>query len=316
MSRLVVLDDYQDVARRSADWGTLHRRYEVDVVTEHLDEDATARRLQGATVVVVMRERTPFPASLLQRLPDLRLLVTTGMRNASIDLAAAAAQGVTVCGTGGSGNGVVELAFGMMIALARHVVAEDTAVRAGGWQHTIGPGLQGATLGLVGLGRLGAAMVPVARAFGMDVVAWSPNLTAERAAEAGARRVEREDLFATADFVSVHLVLSDRSRGLVSADDLARMKPTAYLVNTARGPIVDEDALLRSLQEGRIAGAALDVFGEEPLPAASPWRSAPRALLLPHLGYVTTDACATFYGDAVADVEAFDAGAPVRVLGD
>ena len=312
--RLVILDDYQQVALASADWSTVRQRYEIDVVGEHLDQQATAARLQGATVVVLMRERTPFPRRLFEALPDLRLLVTTGGRNASVDVQAAADHGVTVCGTGASGTAVPEIAFGMMIALARHFVPEDNAVRAGGWQHTIGPGLAGHTLGLLGLGRLGSAMVPIAAAFGMDVVAWSPNLTAERATAAGATLVARADLFARSDYLSVHMVLSDRTRGLVTATDLAGMKPTAYLVNTSRGPVVDEDALLAVLRDGRIAGAALDVFGTEPLPADSPWRSAPRTLLLPHLGYVTTEGYTVFYRDVVEDVDAFDAGHPVRVI--
>ena len=207
-----------------------------------------------------------------------------------------------------------ELTIGLMIALTRSFAHEDAAVRAGGWQHTIGPGLAGRRLGLVGVGKLGAAMVPIAAAFGMDVVAWSPNRTAERAAEVGATAVTREDLFATSDYVSIHLVLSDRSRGLVTAADLARMKPTAYLVNTSRGPLVDEEALLDTLRAGRIGGAALDVYGVEPLPADDPWRSAPRTLLLPHLGYVTSEGYATYYADVVEDILAFAAGTPVRVL--
>ena len=312
---LTVLDDYQGVALTSADWGPVRESHDVVVLRDHLpDEDAVVAALEGSEVVVVMRERTPFPASTLARLPRLRLLVTTGMRNAALDVAAATTQGVTVSGTTGSSTAVPELTIGMMIALMRGFAPEDAAVRSGGWQHTIGPGLAGRTLGIVGLGRLGVPVARLAHAFGMQVIAWSPNLTPERARPHDVEAVTKAELFERSDVVTLHLPLSDRSRGLVGADDLARMRPTAYLVNTSRGPIVDEAALLEALQAGRIAGAALDVYEREPLPADDPWRSAPRTLLLPHIGYVTTDAYREWYGQVVEDVVAWRDGEPLRVI--
>jgi phosphoglycerate dehydrogenase-like enzyme len=312
--RITVLDDYQDVARASADWSPL-ADCDIDVVTSHIgDVDELVARLEDSETVVAMRERTPFPAATLERLPNLRLLVTTGARNASIDLAAARAQGITVCGTGAAGNAMPELVIGMMIALARNFVAEDRAVRAGGWQHTIGPGLSGRTLGLVGLGRLGTAIAALAQAFGMQVIAWSPHLTSERADQAGVLAVGKRELFETADVVSVHLVLGDTTRGLIGAEELRAMKPTAYFLNTSRGPIVDEAALLDVLTRKAIAGAGLDVYDTEPLPTDHPLRTAENTLLLPHIGYVTTDAYAAFYGGAVEDIVAFRAGRPIREL--
>jgi phosphoglycerate dehydrogenase-like enzyme len=261
-----------------------------------------------------MRERTRFDAERLGRLGDLRLLVTTGMGNAAIDLSAAAANGVVVSGTGGRPRHTVELTWGLILALLRSIPAEDARVRAGGWQHTIGTELDGATLGLVGLGRLGSAMVPVARAFGMDVIAWSRNLDAARAAEAGAEAVAKEDLFRRADVVSVHYKLSARSEGLVGAAELASMKPSAYFVNTSRGPLVDTDALLRALHDGAIAGAALDVYDREPLPPDDPLRTAPRTVLTPHLGYVTRENYRAFFADVVEDIEAWLDGRVERRL--
>ncbi|HEU0256651.1 MAG TPA: D-2-hydroxyacid dehydrogenase family protein [Microbacteriaceae bacterium] len=314
MRRVTILDDYQEVALSSADWSAVTDRFRVDVVTRRLVGDDLEARLAESEVVVAMRERTPFPAALLGRLPALRLLVTTGGRNASIDLAAARAQGVTVAGTRGAGNGVAELTLGMMIALTRHFAEEDAAVRAGGWQHTIGPGLAGLTLGVLGLGRIGGPVADLARAFGMHVIAWDRSLTPERAAAHGARAVGREALFRECDILTIHLPLAEGSRGLVGEREFSLLKPTAYLVNTSRGPIVDERALVAALDEGRIAGAALDVYDTEPLPAKHPLRRAPRTLLLPHIGYVTTDQYARFYADAVEDIVAWDGGAPVRVL--
>jgi phosphoglycerate dehydrogenase-like enzyme len=313
--RITVLDDYQDVARASADWTAVSEHYDLDVLTAHIDNpDALVERLRDSEVVVAMRERTPFPASTLERLPNLKLLVTTGMRNASIDVAAAKAQGITACGTSGSGSGVPELVIGMMVALGRNFLAEDRSIRDGGWQHTIGPGLAGRTLGLVGLGRLGTAVATIARVMSMDVVAWSPHLTDERAAAAGVRRVGKRELFETSDYVSVHLVLGDGTRGLIGADELAAMRPTAYFINTSRGPIVDEAALLDVLQRKAIAGAGLDVYDTEPLPDDHPLRTMPNTLLLPHLGYVTTEGYEVFYGDAVEDIVAWREGRPVREL--
>jgi phosphoglycerate dehydrogenase-like enzyme len=272
------------------------------------------RRLHGSAIIVAMRERTPFPAAVFDALPNLRLLVTTGMNNAAIDLAAAAAHGVTVCGTTGSGNAMPELTIGLIIALTRNFAAEDASVRAGGWQRAIGPGLQGSTLGVLGLGRLGVPVAKLAQAFDMDVIAWSPNLTQDRAGEHGVRAVSKAELFTEADVLTVHLPLSDRSRGLVGASDLALMKSTAYLVNTSRGPIVDEDALVTALRERRIAGAGLDVYDTEPLPVDHPLRSLPNTLLLPHIGYVTTDAYQHWFTQVVEDITAWTAGDPVRVL--
>jgi phosphoglycerate dehydrogenase-like enzyme len=309
--RVAVLDDYQGVALSYADWGGL----EVEVFADHLaGDDEVVARLAPFEVVVAMRERTPFTRARLERLERLKLLVTTGMRNASIDLEAAREHGVTVCGTGSLGPPTAELAWGLILALTRHIPAEDARMRAGGWQHTIGPELAGRTLGLLGLGRLGSRMARIAQAFEMETIAWSQNLTPERAAEAGAEAVAKDELFRRADIVSVHLVLSDRTRGLVGADELALMQPTAYLVNTSRGPIVDEAALLDALHSGRIAGAALDVYDTEPLPADHPLRSAPHTVLTPHIGYVTTGTYELFYGDAVEDIDRWLAGDPVRVL--
>jgi len=315
MRRIAVLDDFQSVAARFADWSLVPEPVEVVAFPDHLaDPDALVERLAPFDVVVAMRERTPFRRDVLERLPGLRLLVTTGMRNASIDLAAAADLGIAVCGTGSHPTGPVELTWALILAVARHLPREDAAVRAGGWQETVGTDLAGATLGVLGLGRLGARVASIGLAFGMDVVAWSANLTDEQAAEVGVRRVGRDELFATADVLTVHLVLSDRTRGLVGREELARMKTSAILVNTSRGPIVDEAALLAALQAGSLGGAGLDVFDREPLPADHPLRSAPRTVLTPHLGYVTERTYEVFYREAVEDVAAFLAGDPVRVL--
>jgi phosphoglycerate dehydrogenase-like enzyme len=278
------------------------------------DTDELVAALAGAEVVVAMRERTRFDAERLARLPDLRLLVTTGMANAAIDLDAAAANGIVVCGTGGRPRHTVELTWALILALLRSVPAEDARVRAGGWQHTLGTELDGATLGLVGLGRLGSAMVPVARAFGMNVVAWSRNLETAHATGVGAEAVAKEELFGRADVVSVHYKLSPRSKGIVGAAELGAMKPTAYFVNTSRGPLVDTAALLRALHDGAIAGAALDVYDREPLPPDDPLRSAPRTVLTPHLGYVTRENYRVFFADVVADIEAWLDGAVERPL--
>lgn len=313
--RIVVLDDYQGVALEHGDWSALPDACEVHTLREHLggDEELFAA-LAGAEVVVAMRERTPFTAARLERLTELRLLVTTGMGNAAIDIEAAARQGVTVCGTGGVASATVEHSWALILAWARSIPAEDASVRDGGWQTTVGFDLAGKTLGLVGLGRLGSAMVPVAKAFGMEVLAWSQNLDPAAAAEAGARAVTKEELFRAADVVSVHYKLSERSVGLVGSPELGLMKRTALLVNTSRGPIVDTAALLDALWNRRIAGAALDVYDSEPLPPGDPLRQAPRTVLTPHLGYVTGDTYDLFYGEAVEDIASFLAGEPVRVL--
>jgi phosphoglycerate dehydrogenase-like enzyme len=315
--RCAVLDDYQDAALRLADWSPLDGQVEVRVLREHIaDRDRLAASLAHCEIVVAMRERTPFDAELFARLPRLRLLVTTGMRNASIDLAAAAGAGVTVCGTASSATPPVELTWALLLGLARQVTAESNALRAGGpWQSTVGQDLHGRTLGLLGLGRIGSRVARVARAFDMNVLAWSQNLTAERAAEADAELAAgKEDLLRRSDFVSVHLVLSDRTRGLLGEAELRAMRPHAHLVNTSRAAIVDRAALLRALREGWIAGAGLDVFDTEPLPADDPLRTLPNVLATPHLGYVTEGNYRTFYTHAVEDIAAFLAGHPVRLL--
>jgi phosphoglycerate dehydrogenase-like enzyme len=314
--RCVVLDDYQDVARRYADWSVL-AGLDVVCLRRHLaDPDELVRNLAGAAVVVAMRERTPLPAEVLGRLPDLRLLVTTGMRNASIDLAACAELGITVCGTGSAATPPVELTWTLVLGLLRHLPAETAAMRADGfWQSTVGRDLAGSTLGIVGLGRIGTRVARVAQAFEMDVLAWSPHLTPQRAAEAGVRLAPSlHDLMHAADVVTLHLQLSWSTRGIIGAGELATMRRDAYLVNTARAGLVDNDALLAALEQGRIAGAGLDVFDEEPLPAGDPFRTLPTVLALPHLGYVTEANYRTFFTEAVEDVAAWAAGAPVRVL--
>lgn len=314
--RCVILDDYQGVSTSYADWSALHD-VEVQVLRQHLgDEDAVAQALADAEVVVAMRERTPFPASLLARLPRLRLLVTTGMRNASIDLEAARAHDVVVCGTASLPTPPVELTWALVLGLVRHVVPESRALAAGGpWQHTVGTDLAGATLGVVGLGKLGTRVAAVGAAFGMDVVAWSPHLTDERAAAAAVRRLPSLDaLLAASDVVTLHLVLSESTRGLLGERELATMRPGSYLVNTSRAGLVDTDALVAALEQGRIAGAGLDVFDVEPLPADHPLRTLPGVLATPHLGYVTEGNLRTHYTQAREDVAAWLAGAPVRVL--
>jgi phosphoglycerate dehydrogenase-like enzyme len=311
--RIAILDDYSRVALASADWDSLGA--EVTTFSGHIADTADlAAELRPFDVVVAMRERTPFTADRFRLLPRLRLLVTTGMANASIDMAAARVANVTVCGTRGSAYATAELTWGLILSLVRHIPAEDASMRQGGWQHTIGFGLHGRTLGVVGLGNQGRRVAAMGLAFGMDVLAWSQNLSASSALDVGATAVSKEDLFSDADVITVHYKLSDRSVGLIGAADLALMKPWAYLVNTSRGPIVDTDALLEALRSGAIAGAALDVYDEEPLPSGHPLRSAPRTVLTPHLGYVTDDGYRTFYGDAVEDIAAFEAGTPVRVL--
>ncbi len=314
--QLAVLDDYQQVALDSADWSPLDGRADVTVLTAHLDDEAAvAERLEPYEVVVAMRERTPFPASLLERLPNLRLLVTTGWRNASIDVAAAAERDVTVCGTAMQTAGTPELTWGLLIALNRHLETEVANVRGGDWQTTVGTELAGQTLGILGLGRLGSVVARYALAFEMTVLAWSRNLTPERAAEHDAECADSlDDLFERSDAVSVHLPLSRQSRGIVGASQLDLLGPRGLLVNTSRGPIVDEDAVVEALREGRIAGYAADVYGTEPLPADHPLRTTEHTLLTPHIGYVTEQNYARCYTDVVEDVVRWLDGDPVRVL--
>lgn len=315
-TRVTVLDDYQDAARRFGPWDRLGDGVELTVLRQHLDDDdALVAALAGAEVVVVMRERTPFPRSRLERLPDLRLLVTTGSVNSAVDVAAAGERGVTVCGTRITQPPTAELTWALVLAVTRRICAEDAAVRAGGWQHTIGPELDGRTLGVLGLGRLGSRVAGYGRAFGMRVLGWSQRLDPAHARSLGVQPVSRDELLARSDVVTVHLRLSERTRGLIGARELALMRPDGYLVNTSRGPIVDEAALVDALRSGRIAGAGLDVFDVEPLPVGHPLRSTPNTVLTPHLGYVATDNYTLFFTDVVQDVAAWLAGDPVRVLG-
>lgn len=313
--RVAVLDDYQNVSQTVADWSPLDGKAKIDVFNSYLgDEDAVAEALAGYEAIVCMRERTPVPASLMDRLSALKLIITTGMRNRSIDTDAARARGITVCGTPGLGAPAGELACALIIALMKNITADDQSMRNGEWQPNIGLGLGGKTLSLFGLGKLGAYVARVGLAFEMDVIAWSQNLTDERAAEVGVRRVDKEEALSAADVLCVQLVLSDRSRGLIGAPELALMKPTAFLVNTSRGPIVEEAALIDALRQKRIAGAGLDVFDVEPLPTDHPFRTLENTILTPHTGYVTAENLSHMYQHAVEDVAAFIAGNPVRVL--
>jgi phosphoglycerate dehydrogenase-like enzyme len=316
MAAIAILDDYQNVALRMADWSRLQKDHRVVVFTTRLpDVDAAARALAEFDVIGIMRERTPFSRALFEKLPKLRMLVTTGKRNASIDMEAAKARNVTVCSTGGAGRATAELAFALMLGLARHLREEFNAMRpGGGWQTTLGFDLEGKTLGILGLGNLGAKVGKIGTAFGMKIIAWSENLTDERARERGAERVSKDELFNRSDIVTIHSVLSPRSRGLVGAREFALMKPTALLINTSRGPIVDEAALLAALREKNIAGFGADTFDVEPLPADHPLRSEPRALLTPHLGYVTEETYRDFYSGMVQAIEAWVAGKPINVL--
>jgi len=315
VARVALLDDYQGVALSMADWKSLPAGTEVVAFKDHLaDEGALAPRLADFDIIMVLRERTPFPRTLLERLPKLKLLITAGMRNASIDMKAAAERGVLVCGTSGLPYPTAELAWGLILSLVRRIPAEDRATREGRWQTSLGLGLNGKTLGVLGLGTLGSRVARVGRALEMKVLAWSQNLTAERAAAEDAMLVAKDDLLAHSDVVSIHLVLSERTRGLIGARELGLMKRSAYLVNTSRGPIVDEAALIRALGDGTIAGAGLDVFDEEPLPPDHPFRRLASAVITPHLGYVTEETYRVFYGQAVEDIKAYLDGTPLRVL--
>lgn len=315
MVRVAILDDYQSVARAMADWGILPPEVEVQVFWDHLaEEDAVAERLRGFDIVIGMRERTPFPRSLLERLPRLKLLVTTGMTNASFDVEAATDLGIVVAGTAGSAETTGELTWGLILALMRRIPQEDRAIRAGQWQTSVGPGLRSKTLGILGLGRIGSQVAAYGHAFQMPVIAWSQNLTPDRAAECGAILVTRDELFARADVVTIHLRLSERTRGLVTGRELALMKPTAYLVNTSRGPIVDEVALIDVLRRKAIAGAALDVFDQEPLPLDHPLRQMDNTVITPHLGYVAIESYQAMYSQAIENIQTFLSGRPVRVV--
>jgi len=313
--RIAVLDDYVDVSQELADWSSLEGRAEITVFREPFgSQDAAAKKLADFEIVVGMRERTPFPAALLRRLPKLKLLITTGQRNSSFDIEAARAQGVTVCCTGSTGNATAELAIGLMIALMRDIPGQFASMRQGGWQTRLGSDLSGKTLGLLGLGKVGSVVAAAANAFRMEVIAWSQNLTDEKAMEHRVRRVEKDELFRRSDVLSVHVILSARTTGIVGAKELALMKPTAYFVNTSRWPVVDGEALLRVLREKRIAGAAIDVYDTEPLPADAAIRRLDNVLLTPHIGYVTERNFARMYQDAIEDIVAFLDGKPIRVI--
>jgi len=313
--RLSILDDYQGVALEMADWSPLEGRVEIVVERKPFaDEDAAARAFAGSEIVAAMRERTPFPRSLVERLPNLKLLNTTGMRNASFDLAALRDRGVVVCGTEGGGLDTAELTSGLILGAARRIAEDHRSMRDGLWQTRIGNRLEGKTLGVLGLGRLGSAVARVGLAFDMKVIAWSPNLTAERAAAVGVERVDKEALLRQSDVLSVHMVLSPRSHGLVGRNDIALMKKTAILVNTSRGPIVDAYAVIEALEAGRLGCAAFDVYDREPLPADHPLRRTPNVLLTPHIGYVTEENYRSSYPQIVENVVAFLDGHPVRVI--
>jgi D-3-phosphoglycerate dehydrogenase len=312
--RCAILDDYQNVALRMADWSKLAGKADIVVFNAHLGSpEKVAAALADFDIVCAMRERTPFLRETLTALPKLKLLLTSGARNASIDTEAAKERGVVVCGTGSFGNSTAGLTTGLILELTRRIGFENARMKAGElWQTTLGQDVEGRTLGIVGLGKLGSRVAAIAKTLGMQVNAWSQNLTPEQCAQAGVGYRTKEELFATSDIVTIHVILSARSRGLVTREDIARMKPTAYLINTARGPIVDEAALLEALRAGRIAGAGLDTFSEEPLPLDSPWRKLDNVVLTPHLGYVTEEAYRRFYGDMVEDILAWIDGAPLR----
>jgi len=311
MVKIAVLDDYQGAALKLADWTAVARRAHIDVFNDHLaDADAVVKRLLPYDIVCVMRERTPLRREIIERLPNLKMIASTAPRNASIDMQAAADHNVTVLHTGYFSSPTVELTWALILAGARHITSEAAAVRGGGWQQRLGDDMAHKTLGIVGLGGIGSKVAKVGMAFGMNLIAWSQNLTAERAAAAGATLVSKEELLRQADVVSIHLVLSERTKGLIGASELALMKPTARLVNTSRGPIVQEAALIQALASHRIAGAAIDVYDTEPLPLDHPYRNMPNLLATPHIGYVSRGLYARFYRDTVSNILAWLDGTP------
>jgi phosphoglycerate dehydrogenase-like enzyme len=316
MVRAAILDDYQNVAMAFADWSPIAKDVEIKVFNKPFgSQDEAIKALQGFAVVVGMRERTPFPRKVVEALPDLKLLITTGARNNSFDIKACAERGVTVFGTGAAGSPTTGIAFGLMLELTRRIGFENARLKAGApWQTTIGRDLEGLTLGILGLGKLGQRSAAVGKAFGMKTITWSQNLTEEKAKAAGADYVSKDDLFRNADFVTIHLVLSDRSRDLVGAKELGLMKKSAYLINTSRGPIVDEKALIAVLQSKSIAGAGLDVFDIEPLPLDHPFRKMDNVVITPHLGYVSEQNYRKYFPDIVEDIRAWLDGKPVRVI--
>jgi phosphoglycerate dehydrogenase-like enzyme len=312
--KIAILDDYQQVALGAADWSLLSDA-DVEVFHDHLtDADALAKRLAPFAVICVMRERTSLDRALIARLPNLRLIASTGLRNAAIDVQAARDGGVLVCGTGGSNTAAAELTWALLLAAARRLPSEFEAMRSGAWQRTVGLDLSGRTLALLGLGTIGKTLARYGQAFGMEVIAWSQNLDSATAAEAGARHVEKDDLFKLGDFVSVHVRLSPRTRGLVDARAFSLMKPNAIFINTSRGPIADEPALIAALRDRRIGGAALDTFDAEPLPADHPFRTLDSVVATGHIGYVTEESYRLYYGDTVENIRAWRAGRPIRVV--
>ncbi|GGC53035.1 2-hydroxyacid dehydrogenase [Siccirubricoccus deserti] len=315
LTRLGILDDYQGVTLALGPWDRLPDSLRIDVFRDTITNlEALVTRLAPFDALLIMRERTPFPRALLERLPNLKLLITTGPRNRSIDMEAAAERGITVCGTPSDGHPTVDLTWGLILSLLRHIPEQEASLRNGRWQVRLGSTLEGKTLGVVGLGNLGSRVAKVGAAFGMKLIGWSPNLTEEKAAAAGATKVSKEALLEQADVVTLHLVLSERSRGIIGAGDLARMKRTAVIVNSSRGPLIDQAALIAALQEGRIAGAGLDVFDTEPLPPGHPILTAPNTVLTPHLGYVTEENYRVYFAAAVEAIEGYMAGKPVREL--
>ena len=314
--RCAILDDYQNVALKSADWSKVATELDCKIFNEHLgSQENVIKALQGFEIICAMRERTAFPRAVIEKLPDLKLLITTGMRNASIDVAAAREHGVVVSGTPATGNPTSGIAIGLMLELTRRIGYENARLKAGApWQSTIGLDLEGLTLGVIGLGKLGARTSRIAQAFGMKVMAWSQNLTPEKCKAVGVEYAQKDELFRQSDLITIHVVLSQRTRGLVGAKELALMKPTAYIVNTSRGPIIEEGALLAALREKRIAGAGLDVFDIEPLPVDHPLRKMDNVVLTPHLGYVSLQNYRAYFSGVVDDIRAFLDGAPVRVL--
>ena len=315
-SRCAILDDYQNVALKAADWSKVSGDLDIKVFNAHLGgDDKVIAALQGCDIVCAMRERTAFPRAVIEKLPALKLLITTGLRNASIDVAAANERGVVVCGTPAVGSPTSGIAIGLMLELTRRIGYENARMKAGvPWQTTIGMDLEGLTLGVLGLGKLGTRTAKIAQAFGMKVIAWSQNLTAEKCKEVGVDYVSKEELFRQADFVTIHVVLSQRTRGLVGAKELALMKPSAYIINTSRGPIIEEASLLAALRENKIAGAGLDVFDVEPLPLDHPFRKMDNAVITPHLGYVSEQNYRKYFPDIVEDIRAWLDGKPVRVI--
>ena len=315
LKRLAILDDYQGVALSMGPWQDLPPGLEITVFRDTItDQDALAARLAPFDAILLMRERTPIRRALIEKLPNLRLLITTGPRNRSVDDAACAERGIVFCGTQNYGDPTVDLTWGLILNLARDIPRQQDSLRAGRWQTHVGMGLEGKTLGVIGLGKLGGRVATVGKAFGMNILAWSQNLKPERATEIGATAVDKQTLLREADVITLHLVLSDRSRNTIGADDLAQMKKTAFVVNTSRGPLIDQAALIAALKAGTIAGAGLDVFDVEPMPLGHPILDAPNTVLTPHLGYVSEQNYRTYYRCTVEAIHAYLAGAPVRVI--